>query len=320
MAVVVHEFLRSVMTPSLRALCSLVAASLVFAASAALAAWRDDIPVLHVGVLGGHDAAYRLATLEPFRLYLQDKIGVPVEIVPTPTYDALIDAQAGGRVDYAIYSATAYATAVLKCECVEAFAAPVAADGALGFYAIFVSRSGDSIADLAGAKGKRLGLGPVDSVAGSLVPLHALDADDIDPDSYFLSVTEYPTPEEAMTALLRGEVDIAAAWSSLTGSASLGYSFGTLNRMVAEGRLAMDRVKVVWQSRLIPFGPHALRNDLPEELKDILSGALLSMAREDPEALDAVDRLGFGGGGFASPDASLYALVIDLVTPPPDSN
>ena len=51
------------------------------------------------------------------------------------------------------------------------------------------------------------------------------------------------------------------------------------------------------------------------ELKGILSGALLSMAREDPEALDAVDRLGFGGGGFATPDASLYALVVALVTP-----
>ena len=317
---VVHESLRSGMALFSRALGALLVVSLAFGASAALAAWRDDIPVLRVGVLGDSDAAYRLAMLEPFRIYLQDKTGIPVEIIAAPTYDALIDAQAGGRVDYAIYSATAYATAVVKCECVEAFAAPVAADGALGFYAIFVSRSGDSIADLAGARGKRLGLGPVDSVAGSLVPLRALAAAGIDPESYFLSVTEHPTPEEAVMALLRGEVDLAAAWSSLTGSASLGYSFGTLNRMVAEGKLAMDRVKVVWQSRLIPFGPHALRTTLPEELKDILSGALLSMAREDPEALDAVDRLGFGGGGFATPDASLYAVVIDLVTPPAESN
>ena len=154
------------MTLLSRALGGLLAASFALAASSALAAWRDDIKVLRVGVLGGTDAAYRLATLEPFRVYLQDKTGVPVEIVPAPTYDALIDAQAGGQVDYAIYSATAYATAVVKCECVEAFAAPVAADGSLGFYAILVARSGDSIADLAGADGKRLGLGPADSVAG----------------------------------------------------------------------------------------------------------------------------------------------------------
>jgi phosphonate transport system substrate-binding protein len=308
------------MTLVSRTLGAFLAASLALAASSALAAWRDDIKVLRVGVLGGTDAAYRLATLEPFRVYLQDKTGIPVEIVPAPTYDALIDAQAGGQVDYAIYSATAYATAVLRCECVEAFAAPVAADGALGFYSILVARSGDSIADLAGAEGKRLGLGPADSVAGSIVPRHAFAADKIDPNAYFLSVTEFPTPEEAVMALLRGEVDIAAAWSSLTGSESLGYAFGTLARMVSEGTLTMNRVRLVWQSQLIPFGPHALRTDLPAELKGILSGALLSMAREDAEALDAVDRLGFGGGGFASPDASLYTLVIGLVTPPPESN
>jgi phosphonate transport system substrate-binding protein len=77
----------------------------------------------------------------------------------------------------------------------------------------------------------------------------------------------------------------------------------------------MDRIRIVWESSLIPFGPHAIRSNLPPELKRILSGALLSMASEDIEALDAVDRLGFGGGGFASPDASLYASVVALVTP-----
>ncbi len=280
------------------------------------AAWRDDLTTLRVGILGGDDAAYRVATLEPFRVYLQDRTGVPVEIVPVATYDTLIDAQAAGELDYAIYSATAYATAVVKCDCVEAFAAPLAADGALGFYAVLAARSGDDIADLAAAGGKRLGLGPPDSVAGSLVPRHAFAADEIDPATFFLSVTEYPSPEAAITALLRGEVDLAAAWTSLTGPAATGYDFGTFNRMVEDGTLSMDRVRIVWQSSLIPFGPHAIRTTLPAELKRILSGALLAMAREDPEALDAVDRLGFGGGGFASPDASLYASVVALVSPP----
>jgi phosphonate transport system substrate-binding protein len=308
------------MNPFQRAFAALVVTLAACAATAASAAWQDEVKSLRVGVLGGSDAAYRLATLEPFRVYLQDKTGVPVEIVPSPTYDALIDAQAAGRVDYAIYSATAYATALVKCECVEAFAAPVAADGALGFYSVLIARSGDNIDGLAGAEGKRLGLGPPDSVAGSLVPRRGFAAEGIDPKEFFLSVAEYPTPEDAVMALLRGEVDLAAGWSSLTGSAALGYAFGTLTAMVADGALDMNRVKVVWQSRLIPFGPHALRTSLPPELKNILSGALLSMAREDPEALDAVDRLGFGGGGFATPDSSLYAAVVDLVTPPPESN
>jgi len=308
------------MTVLARAFGALLGAALTLSAASALADWRDDFKLLRIGVLGGTDATYRLATLEPFRVYIQDKTGVPVEIIPEPTYDALISAQAAGDVDYAIYSATAYATAVKRCECVEAFAAPIAADGALGFYSILLARAGDAIPNLGGAKGKRLGLGPDDSVTGSIVPRHAFATDDIDPSTFFLSVTDFPSPEEAVAALLRGEVDLAAAWSSLTGSEQQGYAFGTLTRMVSDGTLTMDRVRVVWQSQLIPFGPHALRDDLPPELRSLLTGALITMARDDTEALDAVDRLGFGGGGFAAPDASLYALVTELVSPPPASN
>ena len=289
--------------------------ALVALTTAASAAWRDEITALRVGVLGGGDAAYRVATLEPFRVYLQDKTGLPVEIVPAATYDTLINAQITGEIDYAIYSATAFATAVVKCDCVEAFAAPIAADGALGFHAVLVARAGDGTAGLAEAGGKRLGLGPKESVSGNLVPRHALRAEGIDPDTYFLSIETYPSPEDAVTGLLHGEVDLAAAWSSLTGREASGHSFGTFTQMVSEGTLSMDRIRVVWQSSLIPFGPHAIRSNLPPELKRILSGALLSMAGEDIEALDAVDRLGFGGGGFATPDASLYASVIALVTP-----
>lgn len=293
----------------------LFALALLALTTGASAAWRDDITTLRVGVIGGDDAAYRITTLEPFRVYLQDKTGIPVEIVPTATYDLLIDAQAAGEIDYAVYSATAYATAVVKCDCVEALAAPLSADGALGFHAVLVARAGDPTDGLAAAAGKRLALGPDDSVSANIVPRHAFAAEGIDPATFFLSVAEYASPEAAMTALLRGEVDLAAAWSSLTGREATGYSFGTFTRMVADGTLAMDRVRVVWQSPLIPFGPHAIRTSLPGELKGILSGALLAMAGEDTEALDAIDRAGFGGGGFASPDESLYALVIALVAP-----
>ena len=73
----------------------------------------------------------------------------------------------------------------------------------------------------------------------------------------------------------------------------------------------MDQIRIVWQSPLIPFGPHAVRTDLPAELKTLLSGALTAMAAEDPAALDAVDRS--GGRGFVSADAGLFAPTDALV-------
>jgi len=79
--------------------------------------------------------------------------------------------------------------------------------------------------------------------------------------------------------------------------------------------LAMDRVSIVWQSPLIPFGPHVVRKEMPPELKALLSNALTAMAKEAPDVLDAVDRSTFTGGGFAAVGAADYAVVEALVAP-----
>jgi phosphonate transport system substrate-binding protein len=291
-------------------LAALVAA-VPLAPRGASADWRDEISVLRIGVVTGVNAIYRQAQLEPFRLYLEARTALPVEIVPLPTFDALIEAQSSARVQYGIYSATAFSSAASSCRCVEPLAVPTAAGGETGFHAILVARSDGPIRSLADAKDSRLALAGPDSVAGRLLPMKAFEAEGIVASDYFSEVLDKADPEMALTALLAGETDIAAAWSSLAGDETAGYSFGSLSALVAEGSLSMDQIRIVWQSPLIPFGPHAVRNDLPGELKTLLGNALTAMAYEDPAALDAVDRS--GGGGFVSADASLFASTDALI-------
>jgi phosphonate transport system substrate-binding protein len=75
----------------------------------------------------------------------------------------------------------------------------------------------------------------------------------------------------------------------------------------------MDRIRVVWQSPLIPFGPHVVRSDLPDELKALLSQSLMDIGVEDPRALDAIDRS--GSRGFAAADIGLFAPLQALLAP-----
>lgn len=287
----------------------------VFAALPALAGWRDDIKVLRIGTVAPRGAAYDLARLEPFRAYMQDRLGLPVEIVASAEYAALIDAQAAAHVQYAIHSAASYVTAQALCACVEPVALPAAFDGSHGFHSVIVTHAGSEISGLAGARGKRLALAGANSVAGRLVPLKALAAEDIDATTYFSSLVTAADPEEAVTMLFTDEADLAAGWSSLTGDAASGYSFGVFSRMVASGALAMDRLKIVWQSPLIPFGPHVVRRDLPDELKTLIADALTAMAGEAPDALDAVDTSSIGGGGFVPVTDGDYAVIEGLVRP-----
>ncbi|MEO8667406.1 MAG: phosphate/phosphite/phosphonate ABC transporter substrate-binding protein, partial [Bauldia sp.] len=292
-----------------------VAAGLLAASlgAATAADWRDDVKVLRIGFLAGANASYRTAQLEPFRAYLQEKLGLPVELIPAGTYDALIEAQAGARIQYAIYSAASFASASAACRCVEPVAVPTAAEGEEGFHAILVARADGPIRSLADARGARLALAGTDSVAGRLIPLKAFAREGIVPAQYFSAILDKPDPKAAMAALLAGEADLAVGWSSLTGDFATGYSFGVLSQMVADADLSMDEIRIVWQSPLIPFGPHAIRSDLPDEFKSLLTESLLTMSGEAPDALDAVDRE--GGGGFAAVNGDLYAGIADLIAP-----
>ncbi len=306
----------------MRRLIRFAAAGLLFAlmlaglaaTDAAHADWRDDYKVLRVGIVATHGAAYDIARLEPFRAYLSDRLGVPVEIVAVAGYDALIDAQVSDRVQYAIESAASYVTAAAKCACVEPIALPAAFDGSRGFHSVLVAHAGSAIASLADARGKRLALSGADSVAGRLVPLKALADKGIDPATYFSSVITAVDPEQAITMLFTDEADVAAGWSSLAGDAATGYSFGVFTRMVSAGALSMDRLRIVWQSPLIPFGPHVVRSDLPADLKTLITNALTAMATEAPDALDAVDGSSLGGGGFVPVAANDYSVIEQLIT------
>jgi phosphonate transport system substrate-binding protein len=285
------------------------------AASPVLADWRHDMKVLRIGFLSTGKPANDMARLEPFRAWLEGRIELPVELVPSSTWAGLIDAEASARVQYAIHSATSFATAEATCSCIEALAVPTAFDGSRGFHAVLLARADGPIHSLAEAKGARLALTGGDSLAGRLVPLKAFAAEGIDPATHFSATFAAPGPQAAIASLLSGEADVAVGWSSLAGDLASGYSFGVLTSMVADGALSMDQIRVIWQSRLIPFGPHAVRKDMPAELKPLLVDALEALAGEAPDILDAVDRSSFGGGGFVPAQAGDYAVVEELVTP-----
>jgi phosphonate transport system substrate-binding protein len=88
--------------------------------------------------------------------------------------------------------------------------------------------------------------------------------------------------------------------------------------MVSAGAVSMDQLRVVWQSELVPYGPHAIRSDVAPELKAALVTALAGVANSDPAAVDAIE-LG-GATGFVTPEPSLYDPLRRLVavgeTPP----
>jgi phosphonate transport system substrate-binding protein len=286
----------------------------------ASASWRGDIGTLRIGVAAGDDARGTTRRLELFRESLADKLDLPVEIVPFGDFLTMSDAQASGRIEYAVHSALSFAMTSVACNCVEPLAAPTFSGGAksLRLVVIVQSKAQSDVMAAQATGGAQLGI--VGDLAGSeyLEMARAqLDAEGLAPAAFQPGkVRSFEDFQSAAAALAAGDVQGILGWSTLTGSLNDGYSHGTLRSLIETQELTAGDVELVWQSPEFMLGPHAIRRNVPAELKGLLQSHLLALESKEPAAYDSVSS--DLAGGFRPVRASDYAPLKDLISSQPN--
>jgi phosphonate transport system substrate-binding protein len=277
-----------------RRLAGAVLAALL-AAQPAWADWKTEVGTLRIGMIGPAGAAIEgAATIEA--AYAQ-ALGLPVRIFVARDFAALIEAQARGRIDYAVYSATAYAAAEAVCGCVEPIAAPTAADGASGLVAVLIRRKagGGAPASIVLARDDATAWLALAGAAPNLVG----DAGMIEADG----------ASAAEDLFVAGEAEALLGWAPHH-PAGGEPAAGTLVRLAARG-LAPDELELVWTSAPLRFGPHAVRSDLPNDLKDLLATFLAGLGAARPEVLELLEP--HRQGRFARVSEADYAAARAIV-------
>ncbi|GIL01209.1 MAG: phosphonate ABC transporter substrate-binding protein [Alphaproteobacteria bacterium] len=275
------------------------------AGSPAGADWRDEIGAFRVGILAGADIQASMARAEPFRLALEEALGVTVEIFPARDYPALINASAAARIEYTVFSAAAYALTWERCQCVEPLVIARSGDGTDTFSAVVVTRVGGP-GNLAALRGTRIGVVRTTAFGGRDVALAEMRAQGFDPAAGDASLETFANGEEAVDALRQGGIDALIGWSSLTGDPAQGYSRGTLRR-IAELEGDATGYRIAWQSSPVPHRMHAVRKNLPGEAKTQLRTLLTGLFANDPVAYDSVEPV-YGGGFVAARQGQFEAL------------
>ncbi len=179
---------------------------------------------LRFAALAGRSAAATMALIGPIADDLGRLLDRPVEFLPFPSYDAMIDAQVERRIDGGFYSAAAFVLADSRCSCLEPLVAPRAFDGTLAYHAIIVVRADSGIRSTADLEGKVVAMGAEDSIGARRMQLAGLMAEGVDPATTFGSVIETDSAEAAVRLVAAGRADAAFAWSSLAGRVEDGYS------------------------------------------------------------------------------------------------
>ena len=274
----------------------------------ARADWRDDIGVFRIGIVaepGGGNTVPGLARLTEA---YTNALGMKVEFVVARDYATLIEAQASGRVQYAIYSALAYATASERCGCVEPLVAPVDADGAVGIRSVLVTRDG-RLPDLGAMAAHRIAIAPVENVGGALLPLTGLSADGVKIAEGSPFLARAATATAAETMLGDGEADALFGWEPANADGQATGSGGTIARLQAAG-IPSASLRVLWTSGLLRYGPHAVRSDLDPEAKRRLTVFLTNLKSQTPDVYDLLEAAHSGGFVRAAPGDYAMALAI----------
>lgn len=282
------------------------AAQLLLTSFPAEAGWREDMGVFRIGIVARPGAGSVIEGAEPIQKAFADVLGMPVGIYVARDYGDLVDAQASGRIDYAIHTAASYATLSIQCGCITPLVSPVSADGSTGIRAALISRLGGPV-NPDDVPNYRIAFGPPDSASGALLPVAEFQANKrkITGDEPYLQRVSSET--EAVAMLAAGQADAMFGYV-VSGEDSDDAGGGTLDALIAA---SVPAPKILWTSELLRNGPHAVKKSLPSEAREMLIAFLTGLKDQDERVYDYVERR--FGGGFVPAAESDYESAMRMV-------
>lgn len=226
---------------------------------------EDEITGLKWGLIPADDATEMIRQYQPVVDYLEEELGLEIEIEVTTDYTAAVLAMKYGHIDMAWFGPFSYVLAAGEAGA-EAIVNGVRRDtGNSTYRTIFVTKAGSGIETLDDLRGHTFAFVDPASTSGYLIPMKILLENDINPEDDFPTWYYAGTHNAVELAIKQGTVDAGAD------------SDNSYYRMVNAGEIDPDVNVIIHRSDPIPGSPIAVRGDLPQDLKDSIQQALINM-------------------------------------------
>jgi phosphonate transport system substrate-binding protein len=252
--------------------------------------WPEKIRIGLIPTEGGADIKVRF---EPLMQHLEKELGVKVEAFSASDYAGIITAMTHKHIEFAYFGPKSYVEASARAGA-EALALELDKDGAKGYQGILITgkKSGITTIEQATDKTKTFAFTDPNSTSGCLVPSVLFYRDlKTPPEALFKEVSFSGSHGASILAVKNNKVDVAATNDI------------DLNRMIEKGAASKDDFNIIWTSELIPGAPMAGRKDLPQDLKEAFTKALLSF-NDNKEGLEKLQN-----GGYAPVTDANYDVV-----------
>jgi phosphonate transport system substrate-binding protein len=200
-------------------LAALVCLAGAHAAGTAAADWRDEVPVFRIGILGGALGDYQLRAFACLDRLVEQKMGVPAELLTSPNYDGVMEGLLEGELDAAGLGPGTYAGVYLRDpDAVEPLVAVKQLDGSLGYHSVLFVRADSPYQTLDDLRGRSVMFTDRGSISGFLVPHHELSRGGY-PLRHFGSFGFSGSHPATVRSVLDGQFDAGVTWTSEIGRA-----------------------------------------------------------------------------------------------------
>jgi len=229
---------------------------------------------LRVGLIPNISPEKQRAKYEPFADYLEEKLGMPVELFVATNYTGVVQAMASGKLDLAYFGALTYAQALQQVDLEPIVTEVDKETGTTKYYSEIITGVDSGINSLADLKGKTFAFGDPSSTSGSLYPRMMLVEAGYDWKEKFapLSLAIYTGGHDATAqAVASGKVDVG------------GVEGRILRKLVKDGKVDGSKIKTI-AKREVEGYPWCVSSNLDPELRAKLVEAFLTI--DDPDLLD----------------------------------
>lgn len=256
---------------------------------------------LRVGLVPNQNPQEVEAQYEPLGEYLSEELGREVELSVPTSYSAVVEAMASGELDLAYFGGLTYVQARERADVTPLVTEVNPRTGTTKYASVIVVPADSPIREVSELDGQDFAFGSVSSTSGSLYPSIMLADAGIDYRTDLAEMVYTGGHDATAQAVANGQVDAG------------GLEDRILLSLEEEGVIEEGSVRVIQESEPIEGYPWVVRNALPDDQKEAIAEAYLSM--EDPELLDLL-----GAEGYERVQASDYDYVeeqareLDLLT------
>ena len=232
------------------------------------------------------------AQYTPVRRYLEQAIGVPIELVVVHGHADISGRVVRGEVDIAWLPALEYVRATGLDPGLHSLAVPVERGRDLHYRGVILAMKGMGLEELGDLVGRKFCYIDPSSASGYLYPRELMHRAGLDPDTAFREAEFLGEHSKVLGALVSGRCDAAATYEGILKNGG-------------EHGFRPDRFAVLATTGPIPFGPFVATARMPQGEVDRIRRALLAL-EPGSEASQVV----FGGqgefAGFEPADERIY--------------